>query len=265
MKHISSLQNPLIKKILQLKDKGRLRKQTGLFVVEGVQEIELALQANYVLDRLLFRAGTLDQRKNLILEHCTDHKRIEVDTKVYEKIAHRGSTEGILAVFESRPHGLGQLEFGDTAPLLLVAEAPEKPGNLGALFRTARAAQVDAVIIANPRSDLYHPNIIRSSVGCLFGLPIALASSEETLAFLKVEKIQIYAAFLQGSVSYLEADFTGPCALVVGTESTGLESLWLQEADQRIHIPMAGEIDSLNVSVAAAILMYEALRQRTNT
>ena len=264
MKFISSLQNPLIKKILQLKDKGRLRRQTGLFVVEGVQEIELALQAGYLLDKLLYRAENLDERKHHILQQCPENKWIEIDNKVYEKLAYRGSTEGILAVFESRPHGLNELEFGATVPLVLVAEAPEKPGNLGAIFRTARAAKVDAVIIANPRSDLYHPNIIRSSVGCLFGLPIALASSEETIVFLKEQGIQIMAACLRGSVSYLEADYTVPSALVVGTEATGLQSLWLEEADQRIHIPMAREIDSLNVSVASAILIYEALRQRAN-
>ena len=263
MKFISSLQNPQIKKILQLKEKGRLRKQTGLFVVEGVQEIELAIAAGYQLDQLLFVSTLMDNRKLNILEAYEKTLLLEVGEKVYEKLAHRGSTEGLIAVFVSPSHALEELKFSNRSPLILVAEAPEKPGNLGALFRTARAAQVDAVIIANPRSDLYHPNIIRSSVGCLFGLPIALASSEETITYLKQKNIRIYAASLEGAISYLSPDYLGSCALVVGTESSGLSNYWQESADQLIRIPMASEIDSLNVSVAAGVLIYEAIRQRS--
>jgi TrmH family RNA methyltransferase len=261
MKEISSLQNPLVKKVLQLKDKGRLRKETGLFVIEGIQEVELALEAGYRFSHLFFREDT--SPKEDLIHRSQAEELIRVSDKVYAKLAHRGSTEGLIGLAYAQSHRLEDLKLPGENPLVLVAEAPEKPGNIGALLRTARAAGVDAVCIANPRSDLYHPNIIRSSVGCLFGLPIALASSTETLEFLEQKNIGIYAAALEGSISYLEADYTGACALVVGTESTGLGEEWLAESHTVVRIPMKDRIDSLNVSVATGILIYEALRQRT--
>jgi len=262
MKYISSLQNPQIKRVLQLKEKGRLRKETGLFVVEGVQEIELASQAGYTFAQLYYSPDTLDQDKEELLSRVQSAELIEVSDKVYQKLAYREGTEGLLGVAHAKNHGLNDLSLGDN-PLILVAEAPEKPGNIGALLRTARAVGVDAVCIANPRSDLYHPNTIRSSVGCLFGLPIALATSEDTISFLKKNQISIFSSSLQGSVSYLDASYTTSSALVVGTESTGLSAQWIDAADQCIRIPMHAQIDSLNVSVATGVLLYEALRQRS--
>ena len=141
-------------------------------------------------------------------------------------------------------------------------EAPEKPGNIGALLRTADAANLDAVIIANPRGDLYNPNIIRSSVGCLFTNNIATGTTSEIIAFLKERKINFYCATLQNSTGYHTQDYTHPTALVVGTEATGLTQEWRDAATQNIIIPMQGAIDSMNVSVAAAILIFEAKRQR---
>lgn len=261
MKEISSLQNPLVKKVLQLKDKGRLRKETGLFVIEGIQEVGLAVEAGYRFSHLFFRDDSPAQKD--LIHRSQAEELIRVSDKVYAKLAHRGSTEGLIGLAYAQNHRLEDLKLPNKAPLILVAEAPEKPGNIGALLRTARAAGVDAVCIANPLSDLYHPNIIRSSVGCLFGLPIAMASTTETLDYLKEKNIGIYAAALEGSISYLEADYTGACALVVGTESTGLGEEWLDESQAVIRIPMQASIDSLNVSVATGILIYEALRQRT--
>ena len=166
-----------------------------------------------------------------------------------------------MAIAKSKSLQLSDLKLSKN-PLLLIAEAPEKPGNVGALLRTADAANIDAVIIANPKSDLYNPNIVRSSVGCLFTRQIATATSEEVIAFLKKNNIAIYSATLQDSTTYHSQDYTTPTALVVGTEATGLSQIWRTESSKNIIIPMQGEIDSMNVSVAAAILLFEAKRQR---
>ncbi len=154
------------------------------------------------------------------------------------------------------------IKFETENPLILIAEAPEKPGNIGAILRTADAAKVDAVFIANPKTDLYNPNIIRSSVGCVFTNQIATGSTSEIIDFLKKNNISIYAAALQASKPYHQIDFTQSAAIVVGTEATGLSQEWRENSTQNIIIPMSGEIDSMNVSVAAGILIFEAKRQR---
>ena len=186
---------------------------------------------------------------------------IEINKEVYQKLAYRDTTEGILAIAESKSLALTDLKLSEN-PLILVAEGLEKPGNLGAVLRTADAANIDAVIIANPRADIYNPNIMRSSVGCLFTRQIAAGTSEEVVQFLKDKKIRIYSATLQDSTEYHTQDYTSPTALVVGTEATGLTQIWRTESTKNIIIPMQGEIDSMNVSVAAAILLFEAKRQR---
>ena len=181
--------------------------------------------------------------------------------QVYEKVAHRSSTEGVMAVAKTNNHDIAELRLSDN-PLILVAEAPEKPGNIGALLRTADAANLDAVLIANPKSDIYNPNIIRSSVGCVFTTHIGIGTTEEIIQFLKMRDIQIFCASLKASKSYDQTNFSGPSAIVVGTEATGLSEEWLNNSNQNIIIPMQGEIDSMNVSVSAAILIFEAKRQR---
>ncbi|WP_428743345.1 TrmH family RNA methyltransferase [Tenacibaculum sp.] len=260
-KHISSIQNPLIKQLVQLKDKSRERKKTGLFLIEGKREISLALKGDYELDTILFYPELISEIhiNELIDEHV---EKIEVSKDVYEKLAYRDTTEGILAVAKNKIHSISQLKFNTKNPLILVAEAPEKPGNIGALLRTADAANADAVIIANPKTDLYNPNIIRSSVGCIFTNQVATGSSTEIITFLKSENINIYSAILQESVAYHTQDYTKPTAIVVGTEATGLSDEWRINSTQNIIIPMQGEIDSMNVSVAAGILIFEAKRQR---
>ena len=187
---------------------------------------------------------------------------ISISKEVYQKLAYRDTTEGILAVAKSKPLELNNLNLKSKNPLILVAEAPEKPGNIGALLRTADAANVDAVIIANPKTDMYNPNIIRSSVGCVFTNKIATGSTKDVIHFLKDNNINIYCAALQASTDYHTQDYTKPTAIVVGTEATGLSDEWLKHATQNIIIPMQGEIDSMNVSVAAGILIFEAKRQR---
>lgn len=267
-KQITSSQNQYIKHLLQLKEKSRERKKTGFFLIEGVREITLALKGGYELQTILFYpdlfpAEHLNNLTNVRLSAVeAPIDTIEIAKEVYEKIAYRETTEGILAVAKAKEHNLSNLKLETRKPLILVAEAPEKPGNIGALLRTADAANVDAVIIANPKTDLYNPNIIRSSVGCVFTNQIAMGSTEEIIRFLKDNSINIYCAALQASVHYHTQNYTEPTAIVVGTEATGLSDEWLKHSNQNIIIPMQGEIDSMNVSVAAGILIFEAKRQR---
>ncbi|WP_340066973.1 RNA methyltransferase [Ascidiimonas aurantiaca] len=263
IKEIESLQNPLIKKVISLREKSRERKKHALFIIEGKREVTLALQAGYELDTLLFW-------EEFITPHMLDQwlsqrngaKLVKITPDIYRKLAYRESTEGIIAIAKSKDHKLQDLKLSKKNTLVLVAEAPEKPGNIGALLRTADAAALDAVIIANPKTDLYNPNIIRSSVGGLFTVPIATGTTEEIIAFLNRQNIAIYAMALTASIPYYSVDFTNSAAIVVGTEATGLSASWINSAKTNIIIPMQGKIDSINVSVAAAIPVFEAKRQR---
>jgi len=260
LKQITSAQNPYIKSLLLLQEKARVRKQTGTFLIEGKREISLAIKGGYLIDTLLFYPELISEKEiNKLAQNQTN--TIEINKDIFEKLAYRESTEGVIAVANSKSFGLNDLKLNEN-PLILIAEAPEKPGNIGALLRTADAANLDAVIIANPNGDLYNPNIIRSSVGCLFTNQIATGSTTEIISFLKERKISFYCATLQNSTSYHTQDYTTSSALVVGTEATGLSKEWREAATQNIIIPMQGEIDSMNVSVAAAILIFEAKRQR---
>ena len=260
MKQITSSQNPFIKSLVILQEKAKARKQSGTFLIEGIREIELAMKGNYELETLLFLPDLIsEQQLAKIIKNNTEV--IEISKDIYQKLAYRDTTEGIIAVAKTKSLQLSELKLPEN-PLILVLEAIEKPGNIGAMLRTADAAKIDAVIIANPKTDLYNPNTVRSSVGCLFTNQIATGASEEVIAFLKQKNIAIYSATLQNATSYHTQNFTAPSALVVGTEATGLSQLWRDEATQNIIIPMQGEIDSMNVSVAAAILIFEAKRQR---
>lgn len=263
-KQITSTQNPAIKRLLQLQEKSRARKKEGVFIAEGVREIQLASRANFEILTIYFCDALFSSEGLQELTFAGNRKPeiIELSTEVYSKVAYRGSTEGLIAVIKTRDTSLDHLKLNKKNALLLVAEAPEKPGNIGALLRTADAAAVDAVLIANPRTDVYNPNIIRSSVGCVFTNKIATGTTGEIIAFLKQHQINIYAAALQASKNYSSVDLTGASAIVVGTEATGLSNEWLDSSTQNIKIPMQGEIDSMNVSVAAGILIFEAKRQR---
>lgn len=259
MKVITSVQNPLIKSLVQLQEKAKARKQSGTFLIEGQREIQLAIQGGYELETLLFFPELIDPIS--VNQLSQQIPLIEINKEVYQKLAYRDTTEGILAIARTKSMQLSDLKLSNN-PLILIAEAPEKPGNIGALLRTADAANLDAVIIANPKSDMYNPNIVRSSVGGLFTNQIAVGSTSEIITFLQQNNINFYSATLQNSTSYHTQDFTQPTALVVGTEATGLSQEWRDKATQNINIPMQGAIDSMNVSVAAAILIYEAKRQR---
>lgn len=259
MKSITSTHNPFIKKALLLKEKSRERKNSGLFLVEGEREISLLVKGGYAIQTLLFNPNIFQTEK---LHTFESKEIIEISEEVYQKLAYRETTEGILAIVEAKKHSLSELKLENENPLILIAEAPEKPGNIGALLRTADAANLDAVIIANPKTDLYNPNIIRSSVGCVFTNQIATGTTLDIIQYLKTKNININCASLTASINYTSVNLTQPTAIVVGTEATGLSNDWLNNSTQNIIIPMQGQIDSMNVSVSAAIIIFEAKRQR---
>lgn len=263
VKNISSVQNPFIKELFQLNEKSRIRKKEKRFLIEGLREISLAIKGNYEIETILFdnEIISLDDLKKIIKIHTNSF--IEISKKVYEKLAYRNTTEGVIAITKSKELELRNISFKTKNPLILVMEAPEKPGNIGALLRTADAANVDAVLIANPKTDIYNPNIIRSSVGCVFTNQIATGTTSEIIDFLKTKNISIFcAALINDSTAYHLQDYTNSTAIVVGTEATGLSEEWLENSNKNIMIPMQGKIDSMNVSVSAGVLIFEAKRQR---
>jgi len=259
-KEITSIHNSLIKEVLRLQSKSRERKKSGLFIIEGKREISLAKKGNYQFSTILYCPEILNH--NELTNYQFDCEFIQINREVYQKIAQRDSTEGIIAIAKSKNLTIEAISIENNSPLILVAEAPEKPGNIGALLRTADAANVDMVLIANPKTDLYNPNIIRSSVGCVFTNKIATGTTDEIIKFLNKNSVAIYCAALTASKPYHTVNFSKPSAIVVGTEATGLSEEWLKNASQNIIIPMQGQIDSLNVSVSASILIFEAKRQR---
>lgn len=252
---ITSVQNARIKHVVALQQKSSLRREEGLFVVEGQREIEHCIACGYQIQELFVLNS---------LNYSGEIPATTVTPQVYEKMAYRESTEGIIAVAKTKEHSLRNLLFQKSNPLVVVLERVEKPGNLGAILRTAEAANVDAVIVCDPLTDLYNPNLIRASIGGVFSIPVAICSSKECITFLKERKICILTAQLQDSYDYYDYDMHGATAIVMGTESTGLTQQWREAADAHIRIPMLGRLDSLNVSVSAAILMYEAVRQRNS-
>jgi TrmH family RNA methyltransferase len=272
---ITSVQNARIKHVVALQQKSSLRREEGLFVVEGQREIEHCIEGGYEVVEVF----TVDSLSSCVpavasgkAERTDDYtggkKHVVVSPQVYEKMAYRGSTEGIIAVVKSKDHSLSSLLTPHFSllekdnPLVIVLESVEKPGNLGAILRSADAANVDAVIVCDPLTDLYNPNLIRASIGAVFTVPTAVCTSQECIAFLKERGIRILTAQLQDSYEYYDYDMRPATAIVMGTESTGLTQQWREAADAHIRIPMLGRLDSLNVSVSAAILMFEAVRQR---
>ena len=259
---ITSVQNARIKHVVALQQKSALRREEGLFVVEGQREIEHCIACGYEFTEMFYcpaRLGVLENLESLGLPGSPNC--LEVTATVYEKMAYREATEGIIAVAKCKEHRLKDLSL-KKAPLIIVLESVEKPGNLGAILRTAEAAGVDAVIVCDPLTDLYNPNLIRASIGGVFSVPTAVCTSKECIDLLKANKIRILTAQLQDSYDYYDYNMRGATAIVMGTESTGLTTVWREAADAHIRIPMLGRLDSLNVSVSAAILMYEAVRQR---
>ncbi len=256
---ITSTQNPKIRNVIAL-EKPRERRKQCLFVIEGVKEIGMALRAGYRIGNLFF-CEDLITRQELEALGASDKLLIPVSREVFDKLAVRENSGGVVAVAEQKTHRLADITLGAN-PLVLVLESVEKPGNLGAILRTADAAGIDAVVICDPQTDLYNPNVIRSSIGCIFTVPVAASSSPETLEWLRTKKIGIYATYLKASQPYHQIDFKQPAAIVMGTESSGLSDTWVDASTSNIIIPMQGSIDSMNVSTAAAVVVFEAKRQR---
>ena len=337
---VTSAQNRKVKTLLALQEKARLRKEMGLFVVEGRRELEHCVRAGFEIDTLFYcpeivgsvlvsgaslpetsfgpppsklgsppltlpRVARFPEGKlpncesqtsgvaeglglhlpgtgpscatahpggsqtevlchtgelvQLILEKA--RQIVEVPEELYGKIAYRGGTEGMIAEVKVKERTLSGLELKEN-PLVVVLEGVEKPGNLGAVLRSADAAGADAVLICDPLTDLYNPNLIRASIGAVFTVPTVCCGSQEAIAWLKENNIKIYTAQLQDSSWYYDTDMKGGTAIVVGTEATGLTDAWREAADAHIRIPMLGELDSLNASVSAAVLLFEAVRRR---
>ena len=254
---ITSVQNARIKHVVALQQKSSLRREEGLFVVEGQREIEHCKACGYEVVEVFLRKEERGKWKE------NTPATMLVTPQVYEKMAYRGSTEGHIAVVRCQEHTLAKLQLKEN-PLIVVLESVEKPGNLGAILRSAEAAGIDALIVCDPLTDMYNPNVIRASIGGVFCVPTAVCTSQECIAFLKQHGIKILTAQLQDSYEYYDYDMTQGTAIVMGTESTGLTNQWREAADAHIRIPMLGRLDSLNVSVSAAILMYEAVRQRSH-
>lgn len=253
---ITSLQNPKVKDFLELIDKSKERRSRGLFVVEGARECRRALISGFEPRTLMICDEYLqDPFENL--ENITFH----VSKAVYDRLAYRGGTEGVIATFKAKENSLESIRFHGE-PLILVLESVEKPGNIGAVLRTADAAGADAVIICDPLTDIYNPNLIRASLGAIFSVPVIACTSQEACKWLKDNNIQILTAQLQDSKVYYDTDMTRGTAIVMGTEDKGLTDYWRENSDRKILIPMNGLVDSLNVSVSAAILCFEAVRQR---
>ncbi len=257
---ITSPQNPRIKQVLQLQQKSQERTRQGLFVLEGQRELSHALVRGWQAHSI-FLCPQLAGADYQLPEQLHDVPLFEVTPQVYARMAYREGTEGVIAVMHQHEHTLDTLHW-EGNPLFVVLEGVEKPGNVGAILRSADAAGVTGVILADARADLYNPNLIRSSIGSLFTVPVAVATTQQCIQHLQQHGVSILTAQLQDSELYYNTPMQQSTAIVMGTEATGLTDAWRKAATAHIRIPMLGQLDSLNVSVSAAILMFEAVRQR---
>ncbi len=253
---ISSLQNPLVKYVLKLKRKAAFRKKESRFVVEGLRENERAIRGGFRVEKWIVCPEILPEIPAYVAGEV-----YRVTPVVYEHLAYRGGTEGLIGIYEMKDFGFVELETKN--PFVLIAEGIQKPGNAGALLRTADGAGTDAVIFVNPATDLYNPNVIRASLGTLFTQTVMRLDLEGMRRFKEVHDLRIFAATLQNSRIYWKENFKGAVGIAVGEEAHGLSEAMRRLSDQAVYIPMNGIADSLNVSVAAGILVYEALRQRS--
>lgn len=259
---ITSLQNPKVKEVVKLRDR-RTREESGLFLIEGYRELKRALDAGRQIETLFYCPELfLGSNEEALKEQCKAALHLECSREVFAKISYRDRPDGLLAVAPQVHLKLSDLKLKKNS-FIVVAESIEKPGNLGTILRSCDAAGVDAVIVCDPTTDIHNPNVVRSSVGTLFTLPVLEAGSEETLLFLKEHKIAVVAATPHAKMTFTEADFKVPLAIVVGTEQYGLTENWMKKADIAVRIPMFGVADSLNVASATTLLLYEVVRQRT--
>ncbi len=262
IRQISSSKNSIIKEILLLQNKSRERKKNGQIVIEGKKEISLAVESGIEIEKVLFCPDIIDYLSVVELLHNNDNLECyELSKEAFSKITYRESTGGIVVVAKTPQKNLEDLEIKENS-VFIILESVEKPGNLGAISRVADGAGADAIILCDSLTDIYNPNSIRSSLGCVFTTDVVSATSEEVMNWLKENDITSYAAELEASEFYHDIDLLGKIALVFGTEAHGLTYKWIEGANNRIKIPMMGVIDSLNVSTSVSVLVYEAMRQR---
>ena len=255
---IISLQNPKVKYIVKLREDKRQRQRDGVMLVEGYDELTLALDSGLKPQSLLTAPE--------LVSRSIDIRNAEVTTvsrAVFEKMSYRDNPDGWMGIFPTPKNTLDDLKLS-ASPLVIVAESVEKPGNLGAILRTADAAHVDAVIVCDPRVDLWNPNVIRASRGAVFAVPTVEAESSTALAWLRLRKMRVLAATPSADVLYTDVNLSEPVAIAVGTEDEGLTDFWMQNADVKVKIPMLGKVNSLNVSIATALITYESVRQRNS-
>lgn len=257
---ITSLQNPWIKETIQLRDR-RSRDEKGSFLIEGYRELHRAVQAGWKIDVVFYCPEWFLGSNEHSLLSSAQCRLQECSKEVFAKLSYRDRPDGILAVAPQVHKSLQDFSISAN-PFLLVAESIEKPGNLGTILRSCDAAGVDGVLVCDRTTDIYNPNVVRSSVGTVFTVPIIETSSQDAIAFLRKNKIAIAAATPHGDREYTQADFQIPLAIAMGTEQYGLSDLWMNQADAQVRIPMLGIADSLNVASATTLLLYEVVRQR---
>lgn len=265
MSALSSVSNPRVKQLRLWMDDNRKRKHDRVVIIEGAKELELAERGRLNFSEL-WVCPDIVANDAYLAQWLARHRHIptlDVTRELFEKLAYRGTTGGVIAVAKAENLALKDVHLSKN-PLILVMAGVEKPGNLGAMLRTADAANLDAVVVCDPLADLFNPNVIRSSLGCVFTVPVITTTSQQALAWLIEHQIQTLCTALTASKPYTEANFTKPTAIVMGTEHDGLPREWLEASRHNIIIPMLGHIDSLNVSTAAAIVVFEALRQRSS-
>jgi TrmH family RNA methyltransferase len=253
---ISSLQNPRIKNIIKLRER-RMREKEGLMLVEGYYELEIALNSG-LHPETIFMAPELVGEE---MKGIDKYELLTVSRSVFEKMAYRENPDGWLAVFPTPRLALEDLTLGNM-PFVIIAESIEKPGNLGAILRTADAAGVDAILVCDPLADLYNPNVVRASRGTVFTVPAVQITNAEALRWLRECGVKIFSASPAAQLSYENVDFCEPVGIAVGSEDEGLSDFWLNNADATVRIPMYGKVNSLNVSISTAIIAYEVVRQR---
>ncbi len=251
---IESFQNNKIKNVTKLLTDNRFRKKSKVFVVEGQQENERAIEFD-------FEPVEFYICENIFSGNLPEGKIHYVSDKVYEKIAYRGSSEGIIGIYRTKETDLSSFKAKDNSTVIIV-EGVEKPGNLGAILRSCEAFGIDALIVSDGKTDFYNPNVIRSSVGCLFGMQVFQADNQQTLEYLQNNSFNIYTTIMDETAENLyKRDFKQKSAVLFGTEHSGLSDFWIGKGRNTL-IPMTGSIDSLNLSNAVAITCYEALRQK---
>ena len=261
---ITSVTNPRVKQLVKLRNR-RERDASGVFLIEGYRELTRAVESGLTL-REVFVCPDLflgDNETDLVARaEAGGARRVDLGPEAFRKVSYRDRPEGLIGLADQFSTTLEQLAPSPN-PLILVVESIEKPGNLGTMLRTADAAGVDAVVVCEPTTDPFNPNVVRASLGCLFLVPLAVTSTPEAIGWLAQHEMTTFAATPSASLPHWQADFRGPSAIAIGSEQYGLSDTWLGEAGAQIRIPMGGQVDSLNAAMAAGIVLFEAVRQRS--